>query len=57
MYFDSVDAGYYAVEPGLVPRIAHYNAAAMAALIRRDTLLLPTEKVYGMFRVCILILQ
>ncbi|KAK1615385.1 hypothetical protein QYE76_020902 [Lolium multiflorum] len=50
LYFDNVATGTIGVDRSLVPRIGYYTAATLKALIHHDTLLLPSEKVYGMFR-------
>ena len=57
MYSNTVAGGVCSVNPGMLPRIVHYDSTKLISLIGQDTLKLTNEKVYGMFMVSTLVVQ
>jgi hypothetical protein len=51
LYFDSVDTGFYRLDPFAVPRIAFYTAAGLKLLIDADTWEDDGAKRYGLMPV------
>jgi hypothetical protein len=47
LYFDSVETGFFRLEPTAHPRIAFYTGAALMVLIDEDTRVENDKKFYG----------
>jgi hypothetical protein len=51
LYFDSVETGFFRLEPTAHPRIAFYTGAALMVLIDEDTRVENDKKFYGVMPV------